>query len=316
MFHVKHRKNAAQEGVWRGGLNRSKAGLDRANRGLAGVCFGTSCLSLGVLLLAACSSPEEIARDTGVAVTTAGAPAAPTPPAPPTPAPDLVDFTDNAAKGTGDNAPSRDFGYRWPAAVSAVPELVERFTSERGELLASQKGEWEDSLKEFAGQDCFSCVNRDFQKTWEVVADLPRFLSLSADFYEYSGGAHGNNATEALVWDRETKSAFDPKTMFRSDVALQDALGTAWCKALKTRRAARLGPNYTDDGFFQCPPVSDLTVLVGSSNKQSFDRIGLIADPYVAGSYAEGAYDVTLLVTPKVLAALKPEYKAAFALGK
>ncbi|MEO0056797.1 MAG: hypothetical protein RIT17_233, partial [Pseudomonadota bacterium] len=34
------------------------------------------------------------------------------------------------------------------------------------------------------------------------------------------------------------------------------------------------------------------------------------------GSYAEGPYEVTLPVTQAVLAAVKPEYKAAFALAK
>jgi hypothetical protein len=77
-----------------------------------------------------------------------------------------------------------------------------------------------------------------------------------------------------------------------------------------------MGEDFTDDGFFPCPPITDLTVLLGSSNKQTFNRIGLIAAPYVAGSYAEGPYEVTLPVTPAVLAAVKPEYKAAFALGK
>ena len=312
MFHVKHRQNAALRGVWRGsrgGLERSNAPPERAGRGLAGAWIAKACLSCGVLLLAACSSPEEIARDTGVAATTASAPAAP--PAPPTPAPGKVAFTDNATK---DKA-TRDFAYSWPATVSAIPALAQRFTAERDALLADQKAEWTDALKIFAGQDCVACVNRDFHKTWEVVADGPRFLSLSAAFFEYSGGAHGNGGFEALVWDREAKRAFDPKTMFRSEAALQDALWTPWCKALKAERQKRIGANYTDDGFFQCPPISDLTVLVGSANKRSFDRIGLIAAPYVAGSYAEGTYEATLPVTAKVLAAVKPEYKAAFALG-
>jgi hypothetical protein len=57
-------------------------------------------------------------------------------------------------------------------------------------------------------------------------------------------------------------------------------------------------------------------VLLGSSDKQRFNRIGLIAAPYVAGSYAEGPYEITLPVTPAVLAAVKPEYKAAFATPK
>ena len=271
-----------------------------------------ACFLAAGLLLAACNPGEDVTREAGKAQTGNPAPTPAAPPSPPAPAAEKVAFTDNAKKGEAE----RGFAYNWPAAVSAIPELTKRFTAERDDLLADQKSGWADSLKEFAGQDCVSCVNLDYQKGWEVVADLPRYLSLSADVYEYSGGAHGNYWFEALVWDRETKTAFDPKTMFRSKAALQDALGAAWCKALKAERARRLGPDYSDDGFFPCPPLADLTVLVGSSDKRAFDRIGVLAAPYAAGSYAEGAYEVTLPVTPKLLAAVKPEFKAVFALGK
>ena len=261
-------------------------------------------------MLAACSSPEDIAAGTGVAKaeSAAAAPAA----APSAPAPAPAQFTDNAQAGEA----KRDFAYSWPAEVSAVPELAARFTAERDKLLAEQKTEWAEAVKEFAGEDCIACTSRSFEKGWEVVADLPHFLSLSASFDLYTGGAHGNGAFDALVWDREAKAAFDPKAMFTSPRALQQALGVAWCKGLKAERQKRLGPDYSDDGFFQCPPIAELTVLVGSSDKRAFNRIGLIAAPYVAGSYAEGAYELTFPVTPAVLAAVKPEYKAAFAPGK
>lgn len=289
MFHVKHRRPADDRATtWQ-----------RLHAGIA----------LVALALAACSSPEEIAAKTDAA-TAAATPA--TPPVPPAPKAEKVAFADNAKQGEAE----RKFAYDWPAEVSAIPELTARLTAERDERLAEQKADWTGALKEFAGSDCFGCVNRDYQKAWAVVANLTRYLSLSGAWNEYSGGAHGNYAWDALVWDREAKAAFDPKTMFVSAKALQDALGDPWCKALKGERAKRLGPDYSDDGFFACPPVADLTVLVGSSDKQHFNRIGLIAAPYVAGSYAEGAYELTFPVTPKVLAAVKPEYKAAFALGK
>lgn len=258
-------------------------------------------------LLAGCSSPEEVAKGVGVASAAATSASATA-----TSAPGAVAFADNAGK---DDA-SREFAYSWPAAVSAVPALVQRFTAERDQLLAEQKAEWAEAVAEFAGQDCVACTNRSFEKTWEVVADLPRFLSLSASFYAYTGGAHGNGAYDALVWDREAETALDPKSLFRSEAALQEALGETWCKALKAERMKRMGADFSDDGFFACPPIADLTLLLGSSNKQSFNRIGLLAAPYVAGSYAEGTYEVTLPVTPEVLAAVKPEYKAAFALAK
>jgi hypothetical protein len=265
-------------------------------------------MMVAALLLGACSSPEEVAKDTGVTATASAAAS----PAADTSAPGAVAFTDNQGK---DDA-AREFSYSWPTEVSAVPALAEHFTSERDQLLAEQKAEWEEAKREFAGEDCVSCINRSFEKGWEVVADLPRFLSLSATFYVYTGGAHGNGAFDALVWDREAQAFFDPKALFRSEAALQDALGETWCKALKAERMKRLGEDYYEDSIFTCPAIADLTVLVGSSDKRRFDRIGLLAAPYVAGAYAEGSYEVTLPVTPKVLAAVKPEYKPAFALGK
>lgn len=301
MFRVKQ----WQEGVWRG----SKGGLGRADTSLLRAGAG-----LLAVVLAACSAPAEIAAKSGAEASgkvAADAPAPPAPPAAPASGP-MVTFTDNAEQGVA----KRAFVYSWPAAVAAIPDLAARLTAERDAMLAEQKSDWSSALAEFGDKDCVSCVNRDFEKSWDVVANLPRFLSLSASWYDYSGGAHGNFAFDALVWDREANRAIDPKAMFRSPAALQDAVGEAWCRKLGAERQKKLGEDYSDDGFFGCPPVADLTVLVGSSDKQRFNRIGLLAAPYVAGSYAEGSYEVTLPVTPAVLAAVKPEYKAAFALGK
>ncbi len=305
-FHMKHQARPGKQG--------SRRGLDGAGRGLAGAGTGlvrAGAIGLWGMVLAACSSPEAIAEAANVDQATAPA-AATAPTAPLAPNIGAVAFTDNGKQGEA----SRDFAYNWPAEVSAVPELVARFTLERDALLADQKAEWEASLKDFAGGDCVACTNRSFEKAWEVVADLPRFVSLSASFYAYTGGAHGNGAYDALVWDRETKRAFDPKAMFRSPAVLQSALGDAWCAGLRAERMKRMGDDYSDDGFFPCPPVADLTLLVGSSDGKAFDRIGLLAAPYVAGSYAEGTYEVTLPVTPAVLAAVGDQYKADFALAK
>jgi len=259
------------------------------------------------LVLGACSSPEEAAGATATA--TASADTAAT--AAPSAKPQAVAFADNAEKDGG----TREFAYGWPAQVSAIPALAERFTAERDKVLAEQKADWDASLAEFPGEDCVSCKSLSFSKEWKVVADLPRFLSLSADIYLYTGGAHGNSGFDALVWDRETGAALDTEALFISEAALEDALGASWCKALKAERQKRMGADFVDDGFFPCPDTTQLTVLLGSSHGKAFNRIGLIAAPYVAGSYAEGPYEVTLPVTAKVLAAVKPEYKAAFALG-
>lgn len=258
-----------------------------------------------IMLSAGCSEPVDCAGAAcGDAPLASGSPAQAV-------AFEAVAFTDNADEGGG----TREFAYAWPAPVSAIPALAERLGADREAALAEQKSDWATALAEFAGEDCVSCKTLSYSKEWKVVADLDRYLSLSGDIYLYTGGAHGNSAVEALVWDREAGAGLDPEGMFDSEAALQEALGDAWCKALKKEKQTRLGPDYSDDGFFPCPPVKEVTVLLGSSDKRAFNRIGLIAAPYVAGSYAEGPYEVTLPVTAAVIAAVKPEYAAAFALG-
>ncbi|MBB3776806.1 hypothetical protein FHS52_002798 [Erythromicrobium ramosum] len=225
--------------------------------------------------------------------------------------PGTVSFKDEEVRDEAE----RDFSYTWPAEVAAVPALVRRFTADRTEMLADQKADFAEGLSYANAEGCFGC-NRSIDKSWSVVTDVPRYLVLSGAFYVYSGGAHGNTGYETLVWDRQARKAFDSKTMFRSSKALQEALGDPWCKALKAERNQRLGEEYGDDSVFPCPPISDLEVQPTSSDGKSFDGLELLAEPYVAGSYAEGIYQVTLPVTPAVIAVVKPRYRAAFAPGK
>lgn len=239
--------------------------------------------------------------------------------APPPPPPGTVTFTDNETRTVAGSEVSRDFQYSWPAEVAAVPALVRRFTVERAKTLVEQKDDFREGLSYADAEGCFGC-NRSLDKTWTVAAQTPRFLVLSASTYIYSGGAHGNTGFEALVWDRKAKKALEPRRMFTGDAALQSALGQPWCAALKAERAERLGEEASavieDDGIFPCPPIADLVVLPVSSDGQHFDRIELVAAPYVAGSYAEGVYEVALPVTPALLAAVRSRYKAAFVAAK
>lgn len=266
---------------------------------------------MAAALLAACSAAE----------TDAASPPATPPATPPKPAPASASspagfapavFKDNAARGEQ----VREFAYTWPAQVSAIAPLAARLAAERDAALAEQKTDFAEALREFAGSDCTACANRSYAKDWAVVADLPRFLSLSASLYVYAGGAHGNGSFDDLVWDREAQAALKAADFFTSPAALQAALGAAWCAALKAERTERLGAEYADDEWFPCPDIAELSAALASSNGAAFDSIVLSAAPYVAGSYAEGGYEATLPVTPAVLAAVKAEYKGAFVLAK
>ena len=267
-------------------------------------------LIAALLSSAACSSADEMERDVGVE-RQAGAGRVPQPPQPADPATGVA-FSDNTADGVGE----RTFSYAWPAEVGAIPPLAAMLERERDRSLAEQREEYAEALAD-SPEDCVSCRGRTLEVEWKVVADLPRWLSLSADIYTYTGGAHGNSGTVGLVWDREAGARLKPLDLFRSPTALGGAISQRYCARLDEERARRRGApvDAADEVFGTCPEIGELTVLLGSSNGQSFNRIGLIADPYVAGSYAEGAYEVTLPVDTAIIDAVKPEYAGSFSLG-
>jgi hypothetical protein len=247
---------------------------------------------------AACSSPAEIEQATGLegqatprALARAEAEA-------------TSAFEDDEERNGG----SREFRYAWPAAVTAEPARI----------LAQEKDEWTEALSD-SPEDCTPCRNRSLTKEWKVVASTPGYLSLSADFSTYTGGAHGMYGLQSLVWDKAKQSAMSGAEMFRSPEALDAALGPRLCSALNAERAKRRGesvPQASEDTFDRCVGTAEATVLVGSSTGKAFNRLGIWFGPYVAGFYAEGAYELDFPVDAAVLRAVKPEFAPAFAVWR
>lgn len=205
-----------------------------------------------------------------------------------------------------------EFKLSYPAAIGAIPTLA-RMIEEQAEAAEAEMQQAARSDREAATKAGYTFRPHMVSFEWKVVADLPRFLSVSNSFAAYTGGAHGGYGVSGLVWDKEGQRALTGTELFVSASALQHALGKRFCDALDAQRRERRGGDGKVGGEFdECPPVSDMTILVGSSNGRTFNRLTLYAGPYVAGPYAEGAYEVDLPVDAAVFAAVKPEYRHAF----
>lgn len=209
------------------------------------------------------------------------------------------------------------FAYRYPAAAAAVPQVAAELDAERDKMLAKLRNDTAEA-KADAEKDGFDYRPYSSEKEWKVVTETPRLLSLSAIGYDYTGGAHGMPFYDTLVWDRQAQRRLVPDDMFRSEGALSDAVRPAYCRALDAERRKRRGGEPAasvgeDDPFNSCPEVSESTLLLGASDRRAIDRLGFVIGPYVAGPYSEGAYELTLPVTPALIAALKPEYRSMFA---
>jgi len=211
-----------------------------------------------------------------------------------------------------------EFEYAYPDAAGAIPglkaELDKQLEQQRAELIGSAKDDRAEAKK-----NDFPYHAHSYQDDWKVVASLPGWLSISSEFYTFSGGAHGMSGSDTLLWDRHAETARKPVDLFVSKAALSKALRTPFCAALNKERGKRRGAPVVpgnDEMFNDCIDPLEQVVILGSTNGQTFDRIGVLVPPYNAGPYAEGSYEVTLPVTGAVMAALKPQYRASFSLGK
>jgi len=212
-----------------------------------------------------------------------------------------------------------EFQLGWPAEVSALPSLATKIwdpiLKHKAELLKSAAAEKAERTKggfDFHGYESSS--------EYRVVGDSGRMLSLVNEWYEYTGGAHPMHGTAGVLWDRPVNRATTVAGLLDNGAnRLQALLAKAYCAALDAERAKKRGPvdddqpRSADDPFNQCPPFSDLAVIPRGPSGKPFTTLLIHADPYVAGPYVEGDYDVELPVTAAFVAALKPEYRASFA---
>lgn len=246
---------------------------------------------------------------------TAGDATDPAATAAPSPTPTETETVESSgARSVAEETDDFLFEYSYPAEAGRIVELASLLDvdlAEQREDLAADAA----AARRAARDEGFPYNKFSYSAEWKVVSDLPGWLSMSAEVATYTGGAHGNQTIRSLVWDKEAERSVDAIALFTSPAALGEALGDRFCDRLDQERAKRCGapvPEDSDDEFDQCPDISKLKVLVGSSNRRTFDRLTLYAGPYVAGPYAEGAYEVSLPIDDAVLAVVKPEYREAF----
>lgn len=274
--------------------------------------------AISLLILAGCSSGKPGADTTpapsaqaSASASEALANASPAPPAPP--APDKA-----AARSVKVDNDLYSFEYSYPTAAAAIPDLKAWLDADLEKTKADLASEAREARAD-AKKEGFPYNPYDTGEEWQVVADLPGWLSLSGNIYAYTGGAHGNSAFETVLWNKQAGVRRQPLDLFTSAKALGAAIRKPFCAGLDKERAKKREGTDMDNGiteFSECIDPMEQTVILGSSNGATFDRIGLLIAPYAAGPYAEGSYEVTVPVTGAVLAAVKPEYRSSFAVKR
>ena len=221
--------------------------------------------------------------------------------------------TGGGASKVAESSDLYEFDYSYPAAAGRIAALKAWLDADRARSRA-QLIEDATAGRAEAKASGFEYHAYAQGRAWQKVTETPRFLSLSATLYDYTGGAHPNHGYDSLLFDKQAGTRLAPLALFGSAAAFDAVIRKPFCALLDKERGKRRGePVVRDAGMFDdCIKPSEQTVILGSSNGQTFDKVGVLIGPYAAGSYAEGDYEFTLPVTAALLQAVKPEYRGAF----
>lgn len=208
------------------------------------------------------------------------------------------------------------FNYSYPEEISGRQGLrmvLDRRLEEARTALIQQARE----AKKASDADNARFRPHSRSTEWSVVAKPEGWLSLFSETSTYYGGAHPNAAYDSIVWSDAAIKSFAPVELFASADALRQAIRRPFCERLNEERQKRRGKPVdpaSDELFDRCvDPLTKAVIVLASSDGKAFDRLRIDVPPYAAGPYAEGSFQIDLPVTAKLLAAVKPNYRTAFA---
>lgn len=207
--------------------------------------------------------------------------------------------------------PALDWFWRAAPEVGLEPNLLRAM---RGEALASAAkartlARKDQSQAEAAG---FPYRRHEYWTDWAVEADAGRLLVLMGTSWQYTGGAHGNVGHAGRLWDRQAGRSIPIDALFTDWPRARRLIEPAYCQVLDTERRRRRGDTKLMDEFETCPPLAEQLVLPAAAPAERQARlIRIVLDPYVAGPFSEGSYELTLPWPPEVAAYVASPWRAA-----
>jgi len=264
-------------------------------------------LALLLLLTASCGKQTvSLPADPDETTTAPAAPVAP-------PVPDAPPIADAKAFKVEEKNDLYTFSFAWPAEAAAIPKLVDRFEAEMAKAKADlTRDAAKDRDERKAGGFPFHAY--ELQRSYETAGQSDRLLSLESTVYSFTGGAHGSTGSGSLIWDRRSGREIGIPELLVPGQSWTGAIAQAFCVLLNREREKRRGaPVEPGSTFGDCPKYGDLTkVLRDTDGNGRFDHVGVIADQYVAGPYAEGDFDIPLPITATMVERVRPEYRSSF----
>lgn len=217
-----------------------------------------------------------------------------------------------------------NFKWEWsyPAAAGHIPELRRELDEYADEALGADNNMARSVARERhrTGKPIGSFR---FSYVYEVVADLPLWLSLSARSVDGDPLEAHAPWPGGVLWNRALGRRIAFTELFVSEKALNCAIAGAVNRRAQQQGAERRRflqeMRKLDRSVDPCRIDVRYSLIAGSSNGRTFDRIGVLFAPFDVrrnGRLVNRTDEITLPVTPELLAAVKPEYRDSFSLGR
>lgn len=158
----------------------------------------------------------------------------------------------------------------------------------------------------------------EVQQEWKFSAKAGGIASLVGTNYEFTGGAHGMGNTDTKIVRADTGEELSLAKMLQADRSPSPAITIAICEGLKAAKMKAIQSATIFDEPITCAgPKANVKIedahiaLAPSTEADKFGGLFVYYDPYAVGSYAEGAY--TLTVPQAVFSEdMRPQYKSLF----
>jgi uncharacterized protein len=139
-----------------------------------------------------------------------------------------------------------------------------------------------------------------FEQGFLLFRPSPHAITVSLDYYGYTGGAHGNGGTVCTLTDLRSGKSVEPGGVF--------AAGDKWLDEMVRLVGADLKKQFeTNPGFDDALQPAKLAELMRDGTRYCWRRgkLQIVFNAYEVGPYAAGAYQVDI-----VPAAYKPLLRA------
>jgi hypothetical protein len=205
------------------------------------------------------------------------------------------------------------FAFVYPAASQTIPALKEAL---RAQAVADQA---RLALEAAAFGDPPQPSTWDAE--WRLDAVTPELAAASGTILTFSGGAHGGLEYRTILIDRRAdrqirlNALFAPNlfenSLFGRKIRGIRAVQASFCRALTEQVRAR-----REDPAAQvtCPDIEEQPVTFLCGSRGRIEAMRALLNPYVAGSWAEGPYEVDFPLDARIIGNMKQRYRVAFGL--